>query len=179
MEQSILNQIYLNLPKYKELINYDNLISRLSQQNELITLINEFNLNLSDDEQERIVDILLDKVDEGDYDLLIDAGHKHTWPGTVRMLIKAGYPKNKKALPSLILLLQDINWPGAIEGMSALKEADKDVLIPLLEIAIEDAFNSNDYIWLAGIEDFLSFAQINKSDFTDEAIYGLLEYAEF
>ena len=165
-------------PELRNLLNYDKLAKRVDQRDEIISLVQKLDWTLPEDVQEKAINTLIDTVHEDDYDLLIIAGHKFTWPNTIRVLNMAGYPKNKKALPSLFLLFQDLNWPGALEGMHVLIESDKGTLIPLLEIAIKSAFFSKDYIWLAGIKQFVEFAKISKSDFVNSNVYDLLEHAE-
>ena len=172
-----MKDFYREIPRFRELLNYDKLIARVIEQDEIISLVNKLNWNFPEYEQKDAIKILKNIVHEDDYDLLIISGHKYTWPNTVEILKEAGYPKNRKALPSLILLLQDINWPGAREGMSVLKESDKKVLIPMLEIAIEEAYNTNDVEWLTWIKEFLEFAEINKADFVNCEVYGLLKHA--
>ena len=113
---------YLDMPRFRKLINYDKLIERVAQRDEIIQLVQDLETGLPEEVQKNSIEKILKIVD--DYDLLILAGHKHTYPATVQLLKDVGYPKNKKALPSLVLLLQDTNWPGAVEGMSVLKEAD-------------------------------------------------------
>jgi len=143
------------------MLNYDSVASRIKQSDKIPSLMSMLHWNISNDEATSTITQLLDVLCDDDYDMLMLAGHKHTWRNTVKLIAAAGYPKNKKALPSLVLQLQDLNWPGANEGMHVLKmahEADKDVLIPILEAAIESAFVDSDFIWLAGIKQFLALA---------------------
>jgi len=170
---------YIEIPRFRKLLNYDKLIEKVAQRDEIIQLVENLKCGLSENELGNTVEKILNTVDEDDFDLLIIAGHKFTYPNTVQLLKNVGYPKNKKALPSLILLLQDLNWPGAFDGMNVLKEADTSILMPMLELAITEAFSSNDFIWLGGIKHFLEFAHINKTHFIDSTVYKLLEYADY
>ena len=63
--------------------------------------------------------------------------------------------------------------------MRVLKKADKGEVIPLLEAAIVAASGANDFIWLAWIKHFLTFAEIDRLDFADQGVYDLLQYAEW
>ena len=166
-------------PKLMNLLNYDKLICRINQQDKVISLLQKLDWSLPEDEQESAMIIIMDMFDAEDYGLLIIAGNKNTWFNAVRILKAIGYPKNKNALPSLTLLLQDLSWPGAEDSMYVLKEAGKEALIPLLEIVIESAADSSDFIWLAGMKQFVAFAQLKKSDFFNQNIYDLLQYAEW
>lgn len=167
------------IPKFRKLLNYDKFIEKIQARDEIVLLVNKLHWDMPEDEQKSAIETIKSTVAEDDYDLLIFSGHTFTWPNIVEILKEVGYPKNKKALPSLISLLKDLNWPGAREGMSVLKEADKSFLIPILEVAIEEAHNTNDGNWLAWIKEFLEFAEINKSDFINGEVYDLLEYADW
>ena len=166
-------------PKLKHLLNYDNVSRRINQRDEIVSLVQKLSCILPMDVQEKAISTLICILGENDYDLLIIAGHKYTWLNTIKILSMAKYPKNQKALPSLLLLFQDLNWPGAIEGMHVLIKADKNILIPMIETAIESAFNSEDYMWLAGLKYFVEFAQITKDDFNEHNIHKMLEYAKW
>jgi len=175
-----LEKLYTEIPKFRKLLNYDKLIAKLqTQENGIISLVNDLDWNLPEEQRKKAAQAIINSVDMDDYDLLIIAGNKCTWSNSVLLLKEIGYPKNKKALPSLILLLQDLNWPGAVEGIEVLRQADKRAVIPLLEVAIEEGYSSCDYIWLAGIKTFLEFTLISKDDFSRKETYDLLEYAEW
>lgn len=169
---------YREIPKFRELLNYDKLIERVKQKDEIISLVSKLHWGMPEEVQKYAIKMIENTVNEDDYDLLIISGHTFTRPNIVEILKDAGYPKNRKALPSLILLLQDLNWPGAVEGMSVMKDAGKSALVPMLEIAIEEAHNTNDEDWLGWIKQFLEFAEINKSDFVNCEVYDLLEHVE-
>jgi len=178
-----IEEHYREIPRFRELLNYDKLIEKVRQKDDILSIVDELiDWGPSENEQEAAIKEVLALVTEDDYDLLVIAGGKHTWTNTVRLLKSVGYPRNKKALPSLILLLRDLNWPGTREGMEALKnanDADKNVLIPILEIAIEEAYNTDDGNWLAWIREFLEFAQIDEIAFTTHEVYSLLNCADW
>ena len=117
--------------------------------------------------------------EDDDYSLLLTIGGKSTWDNAVRIIKCVGYPKNKQALPSIALLFQDLNWPGAYESIEILKEIDKKVFLPIIEAAIEEAFKCKDYMWLGGIKQFIEDAKICKNDFEDNNMYDLLAYADW
>ena len=174
-----MDEHYKEIPKFKKLLNYDKFIERVKQRDEIISLVCKLHWDMPESVQKDTIKTIREKVDEDDYDLLILSGYIFTWPNIIEILKEVGYPKNRKALPSLILLLQDLNWPGAREGMSVLKEADKNYLIPVLEVAIEEAHNTSDGNWLAWIKEFLDFAEINKMDFVNCNVYDLLKCADW
>jgi len=178
-ENTNMEEHYMEIPRFRKLLNYDKFIEKVRQHDEIVSLVCKLHWDMPEDVQKNAIKTIKEEVDENDYDLLILSGYIFTWPNVVGILKEVGYPKNKKALPSLILLLQDLNWPGAREGMSVLKEADKSYLIPILEVAIEEAYNTNDGNWLAWIKEFLEFAEINRIDFINCKVYDLLEYADW
>lgn len=111
--------------------------------------------------------------------LLINPMLKSTWENATLVIEKIGYPRNKAAIPSLIWLFQDLNWPGVDRAFSILTRVDKCDLIPLLEDAIEKAYVEKDYMWLGGIKRFLESCRINEKYFINKDIYKLLIYADF
>jgi len=173
-----IENFYRELPKFRKLLNIDKLAERVKQRDEIIVLTNELDWRLPESTQKNAF-AKLKNIPYEDYDLLILACNIYSWPNVVKLIKEAGCKNNEKALPSLIMLLRDLNWPGAVEGMSVLKEADRSVLIPIVEVAIEEAFNTKDGNWLAWIKEFLEFADIHKSDFTSGDVYDLLKHADW
>ncbi|MCL2353443.1 MAG: DUF5071 domain-containing protein [Defluviitaleaceae bacterium] len=76
-------------------------------------------------------------------------------------------------------MLQDVNWPGALEGMDVLRDADRVVVVSILEVAIEEALNTNDECWLGWIKQFLDFAEMGRSDFAIKELYDSIEHIEW
>ena len=178
-ENADMEKHYSEIPKFRKLLGYDKFIERVKQRDDIISLVCKLHWDMSEDVQNCAIETIKETVSEDDYDLLILSGYIFTWPNVVKILKEAGYPKNIKALPSLILLLQDINWPGAVEGMSVMRGADRKVLVPMLEIAIEEAHSTNDEDWMSCIKRFLDFAEIDKSDFGNKEMYSLVEHVEW
>ena len=139
-------------PSFGEMIGSKKITDCVQQYDDISELVGNLDWNLPKCVQEKAIGTLLTTVNEDDYDLLIPLGSKNTWVNIVKIIETVGYPKNNKALPSLILLLQDLNWPGANEGMGILKNIEHEVLVPMIETAIESASMSCDYMWLAGIK---------------------------
>jgi len=78
----------------------------------------------------------------------------------------------------MLILYYGIIYLEMLCRVSVLKEVDKCILIPIIEIAISEAFNSSDFMWLAGIKYFLDIAGYIKSDFVNVNVYDLLKYAD-
>jgi len=164
--------------EFKELMGCDKLINNIGRYEEIASLVSELDYCLQENEQAAYA-MMRDMLMEDDYYLLIPAGGKHTWCSTVKLIEAVGYPQNKKALPSLLLLLQDLNWPDAKEGMHVLKSAGKEAVMPLLEAAIKSAAAFGDTVWLAWIKHFMEFAHICEGDFANHDAFTLLQYAEW
>ena len=145
----------MTFPNFSQLLGYEKMIKQIIEHDEIIKLVHDLDWNLSKQIQESAVSKLVNQINSLDTYLLIHPFNKCTWHNAVRVIELLGYPKNKNALPSLIYLLQDLNWPGNEKGMNILSKIDRNELIPLLEIAIKDSFNANDLTWLAGIKHFL------------------------
>lgn len=121
----------------------------------------------------------LTKIEPEKCDLLINPMLKNTWQNATLVIEKIGYPRNKKAIPSLLWLFKDLNWPGVDKAFTILAQVDKRDLIPLVEVAIENAFAEKDYMWLGGIKCFLEKAEISEELFNNNNIFKLLMYSDF
>ncbi|MCL2571925.1 MAG: hypothetical protein FWE11_05935 [Defluviitaleaceae bacterium] len=166
-------------PSFGELIGSKKITDCVQQYDDISKLVGNLDWNMPKCEQEKAIGKILNTVNEDDYDLLILLGNKNSWLNIVKIIEAMGYPKNKKALPSLILLLQDLNWPGANEGIGILKNIEHEVLVPMLEAAIESAAMSCDYMWLAGIKQFLRLAHITKQKFINQDLFEELKNADW
>lgn len=94
---------------------------------------------------------MLSDVTINPYDI-IQVDLKCTWENAVSVLKKMGYPRNKKALPKLIWLLQDINWPGSMQAVEIIKGFDKsEIIIPVIN-AVKEACKEKDYMWIGGLK---------------------------
>jgi len=175
---SFLSDIKNGCPQLKRFLNYARIVERVEQQDEIVKLVHRFNWSLPQEVQDDAVKKFLDLAEEEDYALLPIIGEKRTWENATHAIKSAGYPKNKQALPGLMFLFQDINWPGALESVAILKDIDRRVVMPFIAAAIKDAFDSKDYQWLWGIRCFLNDAQICKSEFEEEDVYDLLAHAD-
>jgi hypothetical protein len=97
---------------------------------------------------------------------LIPGKGKMTWPNVVEAIKRIGYPKNTTAIPGLLYLLQDINWPGALEGLELLSEMKKTDIQKPLEQALHQAFTETDDMWIAGLKMVVEKFQFEDTDFT-------------
>ncbi|MCL2167021.1 MAG: hypothetical protein FWH49_07030 [Clostridiales bacterium] len=121
----------------------------------------------------------LTNVDPDLCDLLVQPRLKSTWLNATKVIKCIGYPKNIKAIPSLIWLLQDLSWPGVPNAIDIMKEIDTYILVPLLEQSIKKAYHDNDSLWLAGIKEFISSTSIIANDFSEKGVLELLSFADW
>jgi len=145
---------------------------------EINQLIKNLSWDLPEDTQLNAIQKLLE-IEPENCNLLLNPMLKATWENATLVIEKIGYPRNKAAIPSLLELFQDLNWPGVEKAFTILSQVDKCDLIPLIEDAIMKAYVEKDYIWLAGIKEFLRSSGINENHFYKKDIYKLLLYADF
>jgi len=147
------------------------------KEEEIIKLIEDLDWNLPEKTQYEAMRKLM-KIDEESCHLLVQKMKKNTWLNATRIIMDLGYPFNRKALPSLIWLLQDLNWPGVTNAFESLKIVDKKAITPLLEKCIKEAFEGEDFMWLGGIKYFVEEAEIAEEDFENKGIFDLLSCAD-
>jgi hypothetical protein len=85
----------------------------------------------------------------------------------VLILRKVGFPKNRLSIEGLLLLLQDLNWPGAHQGINVLLAMERNYLLPFLEQAIKLAYETDDSIWLYGLLHLIEQGDICDHEFVD------------
>lgn len=109
---------------------------------------------------------------------LIQEEDKSYWKIAAEIIEKIGYPQNSKAIPKLIELFQDFNWPGAQEALNSLLKLEISTLIPYIEDALYKACEEKDYIWIYGIKKLIICKDIKYEDFNRKAAFKILELAE-
>jgi len=164
-----------DLERYRELLNYDMIARRGNKENTILNLVNELNSNRPMEVQTYAIKKLKNTINDLSCYLIL-SGDENTWPNAIQVMKEIGYPRNKYALYSLISIFTRANCPDIDKVLSVLKEAEKNVLIQSIEIAIhEGSIHYNDGIWKDRIKSLLEVTQITKSDFTDQDLYDLLE----
>lgn len=104
---------------------------------------------------------------------------KSSWENYCEVVEKVGCPANYVAIPSLLFLLQDINWPGANKAIEILSSIDRGVILSVLEKTIQRAYNDDDAMWLAGLKLLVNRMGLNSSSFEDINTYSMLQKADF
>lgn len=96
------------------------------------------NWDIDKETQKEIIDEFVDLHFSG-FDLfeslnsLLQNGRKGTWGNMVKIIASIGFPDNKKYMPILFELLQDLNWSGAEDSMKYLCTINKNDLADLIE----------------------------------------------
>lgn len=121
----------------------------------------------------------LKQIDEDSVSLLIQCLKKPTWGNAVKVIKDIGFPKNKSAIPKIIWLLKDVNWPGAWEGIDVLKEMDIGTIILHIENALIMAEEEKDYMWIAGIQILVEQLQLSSDNFSRIEVFELLKLADW
>lgn len=121
----------------------------------------------------------LTTIDDEYTPLLIQDTEKHCWENAVKVLNKIGYPRNRLAIPCLIELMQDMNWPGVPTAIEILKSIDKSVIVPHIEASLIKAAEDDDRMWIGGIQRLIDILQISESDFHDKEVYKLLKLSDW
>ena len=82
---------------------------------------------------------------------ILETQEKRYWDTAVAVIDVLGYPRNKKAIPTLIDLMGDLNCPGAIEAIEVLEKMDHSIVIQSLIKTILGRQN-RDSFWESLIE---------------------------
>lgn len=145
---------------------------------EVERLINNLSWDLPEKVQLSSIKSLME-IDNEYIPLLIQDNKKNCWNNAVKVIDNMGYPRNKLALPRLIWLMQDMNWPGVPMAIEILKGIDKKVIIPSIEGALSKAAEDKDYMWMGGIHRLINELNISEDDFNQKEIYQFLKLADW
>lgn len=121
----------------------------------------------------------LQSIDDEYTPYLIPEEGKYCWENAVKVLYKIGYPRNRLAIPRLIWLLQDFNWPGVSSAIELLQKIDKNIILPYIEDALIKAHAQEDYMWIGGIKRLIGILGILKNDFKSSNIIQILDLADW
>jgi len=103
---------------------------------------------------------------------------KSTWSNFIKIIKKIGFPKAQIFIPELLKLLQDINWPGAYEAIEIISLSELKATIPLVENAVSEAYEKEDFMWLGGLKLLIENEKIDSSALSLKT-KELLIYADF
>lgn len=147
-------------------------------QRELKGLISNLSWNMPEEVQLSAIENLM-QIDDAYTPQLIQDSNKSCWENAVKILYDIGYPRNRYAIPRLIWLMQDINWPGVSLSIDLLKVIDKRVTLPHIESALIKAAADKDYMWIGGIQRLLNELNISEEDFSRKEVFELLKLSDW
>lgn len=146
------------------------------EDEEIIYYVYNLNWELPKETQDKAIEIL-SSVSPNKVDMIIPKYGKSCWGNGVLILKNMGYPRNKKALPKLVGLLQDRNWPGALEAIELFRQLGKKISAPYIEKECEVAIQCTDNDWLEHLYFATESLGIGKGDFRDPDAYELMRKA--
>jgi hypothetical protein len=140
------------------------------EDEEIIYHVYNLNWHLPKEIQKEAADFLLqlpaDKVG-----MIIPKYGKACWENGVAVIKEIGYPRNKKALPRLAGLLQDRNWPGALDSIGIFRDLGKEISTPYIEGECEEAIRCGDYDWLEHLYYAVESLGMEPADFRNVEAY--------
>lgn len=145
---------------------------------DVIILVKNLGWDQPQEKQDEAIQFL-SEIDEKYYYLIFDKTSKATWENAVEVIRRIDKEKARFFIPILLWLLQDINWPGALQATEILSEFDKEIIMPLLERTIREAYRQGDYMWLGGLKLLVEKTKVEALDFYENDTYSLLEFSDF
>lgn len=143
---------------------------------DLEKIVDGLHWNHSSETQESAISAI-QKLDDSVLPAIFGMTAKPQWQNYVEAVRRIGFPRNRDMLPSLLILLQDLNWPGAEQALQILMQSERSVLLPLLAGAIRQAYADHDFEWLGGLRLLVQRCNLNESDFADSRLFQWLEAA--
>lgn len=141
-------------------------------------LINNLDWSLPKNTQEKSINSLISINDEKLH-MLVQPIAKSHWENASIVIKHIGYPRIKNIIPTLLIWLQDVNWPGALTILDVLAQIDKKNIIKQLEQTLITAKNDEDYMWIGGLKRLIEKTDINANDFSSKEIFNIIELADW
>jgi hypothetical protein len=114
-------------------------------------LLSSLNWHRPQEEQDFAVQELIQYKDEI-INKFISETQKEQWHNAIRIIEKLEASDQIKAVPQMLLLLMDLNWPGALPAVEIMKKLDAESLKPYIVEILKRADKENDTIWIAWIK---------------------------
>jgi hypothetical protein len=146
------------------------------EDEKIIYYIYNLNWQLPKETQDEAIEIL-SGISPDKAHMLIPKYGKSCWENGVRIVNKMGYPRNKKALPKLAFLLQDRNWPGALDAIEVFRHLGKNISVPYIENECEAAIKCEDDDWLEHLYFATDSLGMSEEDFRNPTTYQLMRKA--
>lgn len=122
------------------------------------------------DSQEKAI-VQLASMENLDPKSLLQPLGKEYWENAAKILRSMGYPRISDVIEGLFAWLQDLNWPGSMIIIEILKSLPENVFVQYLELAVKDAIETDDEIWLSNLSTLFSEMELTEDDFESKDIY--------
>jgi DNA-binding PadR family transcriptional regulator len=143
-------------------------------EEEILYYVYNLNWRLPRDVQEEAAAVLMG-ISPDQAHMLLPTYGKECWENGTAILKEIGYPNNQKAFPRLASLLQDRNWPGALEAIEIFRNAGKDVSAPYIEKECEEAIRCRDSDWLEHLQFACDSLGMTEEDFQQKETYDQMK----
>ena len=140
----------------------------------------ELNWHMPEHLQQEAMDWLVEYADRDQLALVFPPYAKRCWQNAVKVVEKIGYPENIAAFPTMVELVQDINWPGAEEAVLYFQTLEKNVVLPFvvlpfIEAGGRQAIATNDRGWLFFLYAVCERLTIVRDDFEEAAVFDAMK----
>lgn len=113
------------------------------------------------DEQEKAVSELANSSDIDLKELIMPSGRKDCWANCAKVICARSDQEIMEIALEMFEWLQDLNWPGATDIVSRLKELPADVLRRLYRISLEKAKRDDE--WLLSLKEEFDYLDVDDS----------------
>jgi len=110
---------------------------------------------LRDEKNINEVLLYLEQIDKCEIGKIVSMGDKTTWKNTMEAFSILGFDTWKYAISEMFTLLQDLNWPGALESRELLASVSLDEYKKELNIAVKKAVDTDDVEWAVELIGFI------------------------
>ncbi len=111
-----------------------------------------------------------------DINQLIEQADKTCFQNIVLAVSKKNWENQCKAVDGLLILLQDLNWPGSLDGLNILKRLPRDIVLGSLENALEKAIKTFDDMWLSNLNILINHFNYTQKDFANIQIEHVISF---
>lgn len=114
--------------------------------------------------------------DSVDINKLIEQADKTCLQNIVLAVSQKNWANQYKSVDGLLILLQDLNWPGSLDGLNILKRFPKDIVLGPLENALKKAVETSDDMWLSNLNLLIKHFSYTQKDFANIQIEYIMSF---
>lgn len=105
--------------------------------------------------------------DSVDINKLIEQADKTCFQNIVLAVSQKNWANQYKSVDGLLILLQDLNWPGSLAGLEILKKIPRNIVLGPLEKAFKKAAETFDDMWLSNLNLLIKHFSYTQKDFAN------------